>query len=89
MVALQISEALAAKLETFAKIEHKPLEAVLEEMAARYQPELPPMAGSPSENESPSLDDFIGMVEADVTDLSVRAREELHAIFKAKHDRSD
>ncbi|MHB8628123.1 MAG: hypothetical protein ACYDBJ_20075 [Aggregatilineales bacterium] len=88
MVALQISEALAAKLETYAKIEQRPVAVVLENMAARYQPEP---AASPEEgsDESASLDAFIGMVEADVTDLSVRAREELHAYFKDKHDRPD
>ncbi len=84
MVALQISEALAAKLESYAKIEHKPVEVVLEEMTARYHPE-PPTTPDPGSNEGASLDDFIGMVEADVTDLSVRAREELHAYFKNKH----
>jgi len=77
MVALQIDEKLAEKLESLAKAEGEPVQALLEKMVEHYTP----TSTQESADLSKTLEDMealIGMSEADVDDLSVRAREYLH-----------
>ncbi len=73
MVALQIDEALAEKLTALANSQGRSIQATLAEVIDYYTQ----TAISGEFGTSNGLELLIGMAEADVNDLSIRAREYL------------
>ena len=82
MVALQIDEALAEKLSTLANRQGRTVQDTLAD-ALDYYEQATFLA------ELDGLESLIGMAEADVDDLSIRAREYLSIHFQQAHGRSD
>lgn len=73
MVALQIEEALAQKLSALASRQGRSMQDTLADALDHYA-----QAMFPDESSEPDgLESLIGMAEADVDELSIRAREYL------------
>lgn len=80
MVALQIEEALAQKLSTLASRQGRSVQDTLADALDYYEQ-------ATFSDESDDLEALIGMAEADVDDLSIRAREYLTTYFQQAHGR--
>jgi hypothetical protein len=84
MTELVIDDALAARLESIAQREARPLQEVLHAMADKYETKTP--AEMTDEEYSAALNSFIGMSDDEVTDASMTVRETMAEIYRRKYD---
>lgn len=88
MVAIQVNEALAARLEALAQAEGQPIEAVLEELVAlrtgQGMSKLP--AERTIEEQQAAMRALAGIFDDDITDLSETVDQSVSAYLRKKHE---
>ena len=87
MVALNISETLAATLDAYAKREGRSVEALLEKLLAEYN-WLPPSERT-IEEQSAALAAMSGLFDDEVTDLSSTVHENVQHALRKKYGSAD
>ncbi len=92
MADLQIGDELSAALQKLADRENLSVEALLNSFLGRYQLEkdIEPFVESPDDESwrGEALDNFIGMFDDDVSELSTSVRESVKDAIRKKHARS-
>lgn len=87
MVNLMIDEELAARLETIATREDRPVQQVLHTLVEQYETTIVPEYTA--EERAAALERFIGSIPDDITDLSMTVRETMAEIYRRKYDGTD